>query len=168
MHKGIAAKMAFLTGKDQNFVVKVMTLLRPMHLNNDEVLYKEGSLADEFYTILDGRINLVILEHNFVYKTFLRGSYIGEYEIIRNIPRQCTIQAGKVIELLVMSKSEFLSLLAVFPAEAADITRISEERQQRCIKSKNDAKALLLSMELRVREASKEEQELEAVLNTQK
>jgi hyperpolarization activated cyclic nucleotide-gated potassium channel 1 len=168
MHKGIAAKMAFLTGKDRNFVVRVMTLLRPTRLDNDEILYKEGSFADEFYTILNGRINLVILEHDFVYKTFLRGSYIGEYEIIRNIPRQCTMQAGTEIELLVMSKSDFLSLLAAFPAEAADITKISEERQHRCIKSKNDAKALLLSKELQVREASKEEQELEAMLKTKK
>jgi hyperpolarization activated cyclic nucleotide-gated potassium channel 1 len=145
MHKGFANEIALLIGKDQSFVVSVMTLLRPIRLDDDEILYNEGSLPDEFYVIMSGRVNLVLIEFDFAYKSFLKGSYIGEFEIIKNIPRVNTAQAFGNAELLVLSKAQFLQLLHDFPNEAVDIRKLADERHRKCLQSKQDAKDLLRS-----------------------
>jgi hyperpolarization activated cyclic nucleotide-gated potassium channel 1 len=145
MHKGFANEIALLIGKDQSFVVSVMTLLRPIRLDDDEILYNEGSLPDEFYVIMSGRVNLVLIEFDFAYKSFLKGSYIGEIEIIKNIPRVNTAQAFGNAELLVLSKAQFLQLLHDFPNEAVDIRKLADERHRKCLQSKQDAKDLLRS-----------------------
>jgi len=145
MHKGFASEIALLINKDQSFVVSVMTLLRPVRINDDEILYHEKSLPDEFYVIMSGRINLVLIEYDFAYKSFLKGSYVGEFEIIKNIPRANTAQAFGNAELLVLSKSQFLQLLQDFPNEAEEIKKLADERHKRCLQAKIDAKTLLRS-----------------------
>lgn len=145
MHNGLAASMALFFGKDQGFIISVMTLLRPIKINSGDVLYSEGSLPDEFYVIMKGRINLVLLEHNFSYKSFLKGSYIGEYEIIHSKPRTTSMKSEGDTELLVMTKAQFLQLMHDFPSEAVQIRKLAEERYDRCIKAKTDAEVLLAS-----------------------
>lgn len=145
MHKGFASEIALLIGKDQSFVVSVMTLLRPVRIHDDEILYQEKSLPDEFYVIMTGRVNLVLISYDFAYKSFLRGSYIGEFELIKNIPRVNTVQAFGNAELLVLSKAQFLQLLVDFPNEAIEIRKLAEERYKRCLKAKEDARSLLRS-----------------------
>jgi hyperpolarization activated cyclic nucleotide-gated potassium channel 1 len=152
MHKGFASEIAMLIGKDQSFVVSVMTQLRPIRINENEILYKEGSLPDEFYVIMSGRVNLVLPEFNFAYKSFLKGSYIGEFEIIKGIPRANTVQAFGNAEFLVLTKAQFLQLLVDFPNEAVEIKRLADERYRRCLQSREDAKTLLRSKAKHVEE----------------
>lgn len=150
MHKGFAKEIALLNGKDQGFVVSVMTQLRPIRISDDEVLYSEKSLSDEAYIIMSGRINLVLLEFDFAYKTFLKGSYIGEFEIIKSITRVNTAQAFGNTELLVLSKAKFIQLLKDFPTEAEEIKKNADERHRRCLKAKQDATNLLRSKSMKV------------------
>mmetsp|Transcript_10690 Transcript_10690/g.20799 ORF Transcript_10690/g.20799 Transcript_10690/m.20799 type:complete len:606 (+) Transcript_10690:25-1842(+) len=152
MHNGIAQSIALFLGKDHGFIISVMTILKPIAVSSQEVLYREGSLPDEFYVIMTGRINLVLQEYNFPYKTFLKGSYVGEYEIIHRLLRVTTVTAACNSELLVMTKQQLNQLLKDFPYEAEQFKAQAKERYERCCKAMLDAKALLRSKSLAVKD----------------
>lgn len=65
----------------------IMTRLKPLNLIDGEYVYMEDSYADEMYFLLKGRINYVVTPHAIVFKSFIKGSYFGEIEILNNIPR---------------------------------------------------------------------------------
>jgi CRP-like cAMP-binding protein len=81
-------------------------------------LYKEGDHADEIYFIQRGRLNFVIAESPFFYKTFLKGSYVGEIELIFEYLRLDNVQAIGQTELLVISRSDFLPIFEEFPEDS--------------------------------------------------
>lgn len=68
-----------------------MPLLKPLKLGDHEFMYKEDDYADEVYFITKGRINLVIEVGCTPFKSFFKGSYIGEVEIIVECTRLDTI-----------------------------------------------------------------------------
>jgi len=65
-----------------------------LNLIDGEYVYKEDSYADEMYFLLKGRVNYVVTLHAIVFKSYIKGSYFGEVEIISNINKhlvRCTL-----------------------------------------------------------------------------
>ena len=51
MYEGLAKEVWFFKGRDPSFIISMMPLMRPLRLEDSEILYKENSYADEIYFI---------------------------------------------------------------------------------------------------------------------
>jgi len=131
MYKGIYSLFPLFKERDSAFVSHVMTKLRPIKCRNEEFLYKENDFADEVYFISEGRVNLVTPESLIVYKSLLRGSYLGEVEIVLLRPRQNTAQCFGDCQLLILSRVDFREMMKTFPTEAKTIIKIAKERSKK-------------------------------------
>jgi hypothetical protein len=104
MHQNAAKIIPFFKTKDPAFVTAVIPYLKPLHIRDDRFIYIEDQHADEIYFLLKGRANLVIGLSEIVYKSFLKGSYFGDCEIILRTKRQDNVKSFGDCELLVMTK----------------------------------------------------------------
>eukprot|EP00359_Climacostomum_virens_P001544 CAMPEP_0204898436 /NCGR_PEP_ID=MMETSP1397-20131031/1284_1 /ASSEMBLY_ACC=CAM_ASM_000891 /TAXON_ID=49980 /ORGANISM="Climacostomum Climacostomum virens, Strain Stock W-24" /LENGTH=314 /DNA_ID=CAMNT_0052066287 /DNA_START=545 /DNA_END=1489 /DNA_ORIENTATION=- len=130
MYKGIVAELPFFKKRDIAFVVYVMPRLRPMPFNDCDYIYHEHEFASEVFVITKGRVNLVD-EHGISYKSFLRGSLVGEIELVLKTTRLDSVQVCGDSEFLVMNKASFFSMLTEFPSIAREITTIAKEKAKR-------------------------------------
>ena len=131
MHGGIIKDLQFFTGKGKSFVLHFMPLFKPLKHNNGAYLYKEGEYADEMFFISKGRVNLVLFPHEIAYKSYLRGSYVGEIEIVKRVKRIDNAQVFGDSEFLSVARSDFLQALSEFPVEAQDLLQVANERYRR-------------------------------------
>lgn len=142
MYEGAYKNFPFFTKRDMAFVLFVMPKLKPMTVNHDEYLYHEGEYADCMYFICRGRVNFVLNHSEIAYKTYLRGSYIGETEIIKGLAREDNAQAAGKTEMLVLDKNSFWEMMEEFPVDAKIIKSTSVLRRR------NNKLALLNTKEL--------------------
>ena len=131
MFSGIAKNFPFFLNKDAAFVVYVMPLFKPLRLHDSEVLYREGEYADEVFFILQGRVNFVLPRTEVVYKSFLRGSYIGEVEVLQETTRKNTALCFGDCEFLVLHRRDLKDIIYEFPAEGRSMKAIARERGKR-------------------------------------
>lgn len=131
MFGGIAKNFPFFINKDAAFVVYVMPLFKPLRLRDSEALYREGEYADEVYFILQGRVNFVLPRTEVVYKSFLRGSYIGEVEVLHETTRKNTALCFGDCEFLVLHRRDLKDIIYEFPAEGRSMKAIARERSKR-------------------------------------
>lgn len=82
MHNGVAEHLHIFKNTDKAFIIAIMPLMRPLKLNDEEFLYKEGAFPDEIFFIVKGRVNLVLSHNEIAYKSYLKNTYIGEIEIV--------------------------------------------------------------------------------------
>ncbi|CAG9312247.1 unnamed protein product [Blepharisma stoltei] len=143
MYNGIVNKIEFLKEKDQSFIVSIMPLMKPMQAFDGQFLYQEATYADEMYFIISGRINLVLPKNEIVYKSFLKGSYIGEIEIIIPMSRICDTMAFGLCDLLTVSQKDLLSLLEEFPDIHYEMTTIATERIKRIKECRKELETLI-------------------------
>mmetsp|Transcript_15456 Transcript_15456/g.27997 ORF Transcript_15456/g.27997 Transcript_15456/m.27997 type:complete len:411 (-) Transcript_15456:1191-2423(-) len=143
MYSGVAADLPFFRGRDKAFVIYVMPLLKPMVLNNTEYLYREGEFPCEVFYIIRGRVNLVLGESEIAYKSFLKGSHIGEIELFTMTTRLDNCQAFGDSEFLVIQKEDFIAFMNEFPSEGKEIKKTAREKQAKNLKAKNELIALI-------------------------
>lgn len=143
MHGGIIKDLQFFTGKGRSFVLHFMPLFKPLKHSNSSYLYKEGEYADEMFFISKGRVNLVLFPREIAYKSYLRGSYVGEIEILKLVKRIDNAQVFGDSEFLSVSRSDFLEALEEFPVESQEIRKIADERYRRHTQAKLETEELL-------------------------
>jgi hypothetical protein len=143
-HKA-AETIHYFRTKDPSFIATVMPLLKPLQTKDDEVIYDEGEYADEMFFIVKGRVNLVYGEAEVIYKSYLKGSYFGEIEIIKKIGRIDKVISSGVCQILALAKDVMISILEKHPKEEEEMKRTAEEREKRHRQSKEKLKDLLSS-----------------------
>lgn len=144
MYGGIYRLFPFFSKRDAAFTAFVMPRLKPLKLASEEYLYHEGEYADEVYFISSGRVNFVLKGSEIAYKSFLRGSYIGEEEVLMQVHRRDNVQCFGETELLVLSQADFTLTLEEFPSEARDIRRLAKERLKKNRESRQETEQLLV------------------------
>ena len=142
MYNGAAKEFPIFALFESSFLIAMMPVLRPMRIESGTYLYHQGDYPDEMFFILHGRVNFVIEGSEIVYKSFLRGSYVGEIEIVKKTNRLNSAMSYAQCEFLVLGKGDLLRILSDFPAEAKDFRRIALERCRR------NHQALLETLEL--------------------
>ena len=120
---------------ETSMLVKMMPLLKPAKLNKGDFAYKEGNYPDQVYFLTLGRVAFVILPSEVIYKSFVKGSYFGEIEILRKTNRQANALSITLCEFLVLPKSDFLAILDYFPSDAKKMRKIAVEKAARTKKA---------------------------------
>ena len=143
MYNGILKDLQFFSHKPPSFVLYFLPLFKPLSHLNATYLYKEGEFADEMYFICKGRVNLVLFPHEIAYKSYLRGSYIGEIEIVKQIRRIDNAQVCGNSEFLSISRSDLRGAMREFPVEAKEIAELAHERCKKHTQSRLETIELL-------------------------
>jgi len=144
MYSGAAKEIRLFNQSDQALVIAFMPLLKPLKFNDNEFLWRENNYSDEVHFITRGRVNLVLPENEVTYKSFLKGSYIGEIEIILKLTSRISdTQACGNLETLSISRNNFLSVLNDFPEETKEFRSIAIERTKRIHEAKNQLRHIL-------------------------
>lgn len=87
---------------------------------------------------MKGKIDLLIEHTNWVFKSFIRGAYFGEIEVIEKAPRLCTVKARDQVDLLVMHKKFYHTLIEPeFPEVADQMKSLAEKRHKDIDKTLN-------------------------------
>ena len=131
MYNGIAGHTPLLVGKDPAFIVFILPLFRPLKMKSGEYLYTEGDHADEVYLITQGRINFVVKYSEIVYKSFLRGSLVGDVEVLWQLRRQSNALCHGTCEFLVLTNKDLAELMHEFPSEGRELMNIAKEKARR-------------------------------------
>lgn len=131
MFNGAAKEIPYFSNKDKAFVVAFMPLLRPLKLTRDEYLYKEGNYAGEVVFITKGKLNLLLSFRELPFKSFIKGSYFGEIEVLKPRPiREMNVKVYESTELLIISRMDFLETFKNFPQELENIKIAAEKREK--------------------------------------
>jgi CRP-like cAMP-binding protein len=129
--------------QDPVFVSSVVPFLTPLLLRPEEMLYQEGEYADEIYFIYRGRISYVLGNRKITYKVMTTGTYLGEIEVLEQIPRLDTTIAPVECDLFVMTKSLLADTAANFPTIIDEMRKLAANRKTLNAKAKNDIKKLI-------------------------
>lgn len=136
IYKGAVNKLIFFQNKDPTFIVHVIPHLNPHHIPDNQFVYEEGNFADELYFVLSSRVVLTYKPKNLVYKSYLKGTYFGEIEVIEKISRIDTVKTFGECDMLTLASEVFLQILQDFPREAESIFKIASKRKVKDIESK--------------------------------
>jgi CRP-like cAMP-binding protein len=131
MYNGVARKFPMFAEKDPAYINFVLPLLQPLRLLNYQYVFKEGDTADEVFLITAGRVNFVIRYGEVVYKSFLRGSMIGDVEVIRQTRRVTNAMCFGNCEFLVLTGKDLNAIINEFPSEGRELISIAKEKARR-------------------------------------
>ena len=84
--------------------------LEPVSAAAGEVVVAEGETSDRFYVIESGEVE--ITQEGRLLRREGVGDVFGEIGLLRDVPRTATVTAVDDVELLTLSREEFLSLMA--------------------------------------------------------
>jgi NADH dehydrogenase len=96
------------------------------HYEPGEAIIQKGQIGREFYIILKGEVDVVGGE-NVVAKLGEREVF-GERALLEDTPRTATVRAASAVDVLVMSRGDFRSMVTSFPVFDDYFAKLLRER----------------------------------------
>ena len=91
-----------------------------------KVLARQGALAHEFFVIVDGIVDVIRDGH--VVAVLGPGDFFGEIALIGDPRRTATVVAASDVDLTVLGRREFRTMLSRFPDIASTILSTASRR----------------------------------------
>jgi CRP-like cAMP-binding protein len=83
MHRDIIEQVHFLHDKDEIFVAFISPLMKAVKFQGDEYIYNKGSLIDEIFFLVRGKVGLVIPEFDDIsYVNIHPNDYFGDIDYV--------------------------------------------------------------------------------------
>ena len=131
VHKTVVAEIPFFQLKDPGFISFVVPKLKSVAYTIGDIVYKVDDYASETFFLLKGEVILKD-EDGIGFKTYLKGSYFGEIEVLKQCLRTHTCQVISLkAECLVLSKDSLEVVMTEFPSIAADFISYAQNRETR-------------------------------------
>ena len=89
-----------------------------------EVVIAEGEPGDRYYLIVDGTVAASI--GGDLVRTMSAGASFGEIALLRDTPRTATVTCVTAVQLLAISRDDFLTTVTGHPRSLATATDIAE------------------------------------------
>jgi CRP-like cAMP-binding protein len=115
----ILKRIPFFAHLNYNELVKVVGLTQLARSAAGETFITEGEPGDELYVILAGEVE--IIKGDQVIVALKAGAHIGEMALIDNAPRSASVRAKTDVNLLVMRREEFFSIIRSEPVIATKL-----------------------------------------------
>ena len=112
--------MIALTGIDFNLLSRYGG--KPVSFGKGDVIFREGDVADCFYVIRDGTIDITL--GNRVLKPLQRGDIFGEMSLIDGMPRSANAVAQTKATVIPINEEQFLFLVGKLPYFALNVMRV--------------------------------------------
>ena len=100
------------------------------HYEPGQFIYREGELARNFYTILNGQVQVVRHDHgkDTPVATLGVGEYFGEVSLLQGVRHTASVRALATTDLLVMSGPDFKALASSSTEFAESLNDVMERR----------------------------------------
>ena len=110
-----------------------------------EHLCSQGEPGDSAFIILHGRAEVVVATDggDQVVATVGANDIVGEIAILCDVPRTATLVAVADMDVLTISKENFLKLLKEFPEMALEVMRVLAQRLEKTTRDLGAASAVL-------------------------
>jgi Cyclic nucleotide-binding domain/Major Facilitator Superfamily len=89
------------------------------------VVITEGEDGDRYYLIVAGTVDVTIRGQ--LVRTMTAGDSFGEIALLRNVPRAATVTCATQVELLAISRDDFLETVTGHPRSFATASRIASD-----------------------------------------
>ena len=118
-----------------------------MTYETGESLCKQGETGDCAFLILRGSADIRVNTNQGekIVASVGANDVVGEIAIICDVPRTATVVATTDMEVLTISKDDFLKLLVEFPEISLNVMRVLAQRLENTTRDLADAKAKLPS-----------------------
>lgn len=123
----LTAQLPLFRDLSEDRIRAISKLMRPLFAVPGEVLIRKGERGDTAYFISSGAVE-VITEH--VRVRLGRGDVFGEIALLTGQPRTADVRALGYCNLLVLSRSDFRSLIDKDPALKQHMANMAAERRQ--------------------------------------
>ncbi|ACM38702.1 MULTISPECIES: cyclic nucleotide-binding domain-containing protein [Rhizobium/Agrobacterium group] len=93
-------------------------------------LFRQGDVGDAAYVVLSGTADVLVNSDAGEIKVaeVQSNSIVGEIAILCDVSRTATVRAASRLEVLKISKENFLKLMSDFPEISSEITRVLADR----------------------------------------
>jgi NADH dehydrogenase len=102
------------------------------HYERGEHIVRKGQIGREFYIILKGDVE-VLGSGDAVLATLREREVFGEKALLEDTPRTATVRAATPVDVLVMSRGDFRSVVGSFPVLDDYFTKLLHERHPEAI-----------------------------------
>jgi CRP-like cAMP-binding protein len=89
----------------------VVRLAERLHVDEGEVILREGRLGRELFVILEGSV--VVTRTGRVVNEWGAGDYFGELAAIEGVPRSATVTATTDLDVLIVGPREFDAMMEI-------------------------------------------------------
>jgi CRP/FNR family transcriptional regulator, cyclic AMP receptor protein len=120
------AAVPLFEGLSKKQLRRMSSLMTRLELPAGKVLTREGQEGYEFFIVLEGEVE--VRQGNRVVVTRGPGEYVGEIALLDKRPRTATVVAATPVSVEVLSRREFMSLLAAAPELSEQILATVAQR----------------------------------------
>ena len=125
-------KIPIFSGLDSDSLSQIVPLFKEKTYRSGDMLFRENTLGDRLYIIVDGEIEISKREKSQEETTRLalrrRGDIFGEMSLLDEEPRFASAKAVKDTKVLELSKPDFLTMLDQYPLIAYQIMKVLSSR----------------------------------------
>lgn len=107
-------KNSFFKQLEVSFILYLLKSFKLLHVNPSEYVYSANMPANSIYLILEGRVNC-IGTRNHCMKSYIKGSYFGDFEVLSNITRICGVRAEVETTLLLIPGKAIMEGFGLYP-----------------------------------------------------
>jgi NADH:ubiquinone reductase (H+-translocating) len=100
------------------------------HFEKGETIVQAGQIGREFFIILAGEVEVIDDDGTFL-ATLRKREVFGEKALLNDVRRTATVRASTPVDLLVMSRSDFRSMVKSFPVLDDYFTQLLADRIER-------------------------------------
>lgn len=104
----------------------LVDLVKPMHFNRDEVLFKQGEEGEDLFFIRDGEVDL--FQDGLKFKSAGAGAVLGEMALLTGASRSATAVATKGVHCLMLKKDSFDQLRGEYPEFDRSVRQLVSNR----------------------------------------
>jgi CRP-like cAMP-binding protein len=113
-------------GLSRKELVELARLTEDVDSPSGEVLCREGTIAQEFFVIMQGEAE--VLSNGKPIATRGSGDFVGEIALIGDVRRTATVKATTPLRFFVMTRQNFLRLLDTNPRVERKVLRALAKR----------------------------------------
>ena len=107
-------------------LVQLERVCEDVQVEPGKVLCKEGQTGDEFFVIVEGRVQ--VTRQGRRVSTLSGGDFVGEIALVTELPRTATVTAETPVHLFVLTRREFHAVLDQNPKVERKVLRVLARR----------------------------------------
>jgi CRP/FNR family transcriptional regulator, cyclic AMP receptor protein len=120
------AAVPLFQGLSKKELRRISSLMTRIDRPAGQILTREGQAGHEFFIVLEGEVE--VRQDDRVIATRGPGDYLGEIALLAKRPRTATVVATTPVSVEVLSRPEFMSLLAEAPELSEQIMATVAQR----------------------------------------
>ncbi|KAI9331646.1 hypothetical protein DFJ73DRAFT_781474 [Zopfochytrium polystomum] len=135
---------------ERSFIKTLANAMQSRVYNANEYIIRKGEIGKAMFFIQRGEVQVISEDEETILNVMGEQSFFGEIGVLFSVPRTASCRADGRCLILVLTKDKLASILAAYPAVAASINMIAEERFAMHIKQQEAAVRVEFGQEIHV------------------